>query len=207
MPHDFFSRMRRGLWETFNRYEGLREGKFRIVETVPCTGQRDGKPCTNEFEVTDLSNLLSGDPPIHHYPCIRCRTKLNIPELLLGIRFEPTYEKLEAIHDDLLDTRDRVEEIHSLVSTLQGSHAEMFNAFQHIEEMQSPYVFVLRTGAYDSDLTGLFHGTGIRGNALTEIRHRLWKEKMELQLYCQQPGHWHPLGYNRGKNDPATGLY
>nr|MDQ3012885.1 hypothetical protein [Acidobacteriota bacterium] len=201
VPYDFFARLRRGLWETFNRYEGLREGKFRVVETVPCPGKLEGAHCTYEHDLTDLErgrNTMT---------CNRCDEKISVPELLLGIRFEPTYEKLEAIHADVCDTREKVEEIHSLVSNLQGSHAELFNAFQHIEEMQSPYIFVLRTGAYDSDLTGLFHGTGVRGNAISEMRHRLWKEKMELQLYCQQPGYWHPLGYNRGKDDPATGLY
>ncbi|MGH9802464.1 MAG: COR domain-containing protein, partial [Blastocatellia bacterium] len=205
VPHDFFSRMRRGLWETFNRYEGLREGKFRVVETVPCPGQLEDAPCTYEHELTDLERKLERGK--NTMTCNRCDEEIAVPELLLGIRFEPTYEKLEAIHADVIHTRERVDEIHSLVSTLQGGHAELFNAFQHIEEMQSPYVFVLRTGAYDSDLTGLFHGTGIRGNAFGELRHRLWKQKMELQLYCQHPGEWHPLGYDRGKDDPATGLY
>ncbi len=206
-PHDFFSRMRHGLWETFNRYEGLREGKFKVVETIPCPGLRDGKPCTQEFDVTDLNDLLTGNPPIHQYPCIRCRTMLNIPELLLGIRFEPTYEKLELIHADTRATRADVEEMLGLVRLLQSDFATAFNAFQQHEEMQTPYVFALRGGTYDSDLQGLFGGTGGRGGLFSAMREQVWKQKMELQLYCQAPGEWHPCGYERGKDDPVTGLY
>jgi internalin A len=217
-PHEFFSQMRRGLWETFNRYEGLREGKYRVVETVPCPGKRNDQPCTNEFEVTDLSGLMTDENPILTYPCIRCRTNVSIPELLLGIRFEPTYNKLVELSDTVQQQFDRaaekldvvhadVQEVRGLIRLLQGEYATLFNAFQHIEEMQSPYVFVLRGGVYEGDLQGLFGGTGLRGGAFRELSDRLWKRKMELQLYCQMPGCWHPLGYERGKDDPATGLY
>ena len=42
---------------------------------------------------------------------------------------------------------------------------------------------------------------------IDSLRETVWKRRVELQLYCQQPGCWHPIGYERGKDDPATGLY
>jgi hypothetical protein len=41
---------------------------------------------------------------------------------------------------------------------------------------------------------------------LDRVRDKGWKRRMELQLYCQAPGEIHPLGCERGKDDPATGL-
>ena len=98
-------------------------------------------------------------------------------------------------------------ELQELRTYAQREFTKWFNAEQNKEESQCPYVFILRGGSYDNDLQGLFSGTGIRGGVMDEFRDRLWKRKVELQLYCQMPGHWHPCGYERGKDDPATGLY
>ena len=203
-PHDFFSRMRHGLKETFNRYEGLREGKFKVVETIPCPGQLDDRPCNYPHDVNDLNRKLERRRPM---VCNRCDTELSVAELLLGIRYEPTYEKLEMIHADTRATRQDMQEMLGLVRLLQSDFAATFNAFQKYEEMQAPYVFALRGGTYDSDFQGLFGGTGGRGGLVSTMREQVWKKKMELQLYCQAPGEWHPCGYERGKDDPATGLY
>ena len=215
-PHEFFGRMRHGLRETFNRYRGLREGKFKVVETVPCPGELDDAPCSYEFDVTDLERKLERE--LNTMTCNRCDTVISVPELLLGIRFEPTYQKLAELSaavsygfnltsEKLTVIHTDVQETLGLIRWLQSDFAVHFNALQRNEEMQSPYVFVLRGGSYGGDIQGLFGGTGVRGGVRDELIDRLWKTRVELQLYCQMPGCWHPLGYERGKNDPATGLY
>src|SRR5262249_9688815 len=69
-----------------------------------------------------------------------------------------------------------------------------------------PNLFILRGSTREGQLTGLFEPIRSPG-MLEKVREKTWKQRMELQLYCQAPGYWHPLGYERGKDDPKTGLY
>jgi len=80
--------------------------------------------------------------------------------------------------------------------------------FRSLGECQSacPHLFVLRPTTREGDLTGLFKP--IRSTRKREqLSDKVGKRKIELQLYCQAPEYWRPLGHERGIDDPATGLY
>jgi internalin A len=195
-PQNFFALLRDGLEVTFKRFPGL-----GITRKVPCCGH-NGEVCAYEFDLAHLEKRLErGKETIE---CNLSGEDVDVAKMLYGIDRGTT----EAMLAELLkhaETHER--ELQELRTYAQREFTKWFNAEQHKEESQCPYVFILRGGSYDNDLQGLFSGTGIRGGVITELRDRVWKRKVELQLYCQMPGHWHPCGYERGKDDPATGLY
>jgi hypothetical protein len=97
-------------------------------------------------------------------------------------------------------------EILEITTLLQRDLTNLFNAEQSKDESHCPYVYVLRDSSRGSDLIGLLEPIRSTGT-LEGLREKAWKKRLELQLYCQEPGCWHPLGFERGKNDPETGLY
>jgi len=204
-PQNFFALLRDGLEVTFKRFPGL-----GITRKVPCCGH-NGEACSHEFDLKQLEKALALNPPRTKIECPEAFEDVPIAKLLFGIDRDTTEQRL----DELLSYAQRADEqlskvsyeLEQLAEYSQREFTKWFNAEQNKEESQCPYVFILRGGTYDNDLQGLFSGTGIRGGMMDEMRDRVWKRKVELQLYCQMPGHWHPCGYERGKDDPVTGLY
>lgn len=88
----------------------------------------------------------------------------------------------------------------------QREFTKLFNAMQSHEETYCPNIFALRTGGGDGNIIGLLEPMRSAG-MWEKFRETVWKRSVELQLYCQQPGHWHPVGSERGKTDPESGLY
>lgn len=194
-PQNFFALMRDGLEVTFNRFPGL-----GVTRKVPCCCQQDGK-CSYEFDLSHLEKRLERGK--NKIECNLSGEDVSVAQMLLGIDYNTT----ERLMNEMLKKQDEFSlELKEFREYQQREFTKLFNAEQNKDEARSPYVFVIRDGSYESDLQGLFSGTGIRGGFWQQLGE-YWKRKVELQLYCQMPGHWHPCGYERGKDDPATGLY
>ncbi|MDX2041718.1 MAG: COR domain-containing protein [Acidobacteriota bacterium] len=194
-PHYFFDVLRSGLELTLNRFK--RMGCKRLI---PCKGH-NGAPCAEEFELEDLLGFVADAEP--QIQCRKSRKMVSVSDLLVGIRPENTLAKLDEILSEVKGTRSAVAELTALV---QQNFTREFNAEQSREFSACPNIFALRSGGGDGDLIGLLEPIRSAG-MMDKIREKIWRQTLELQLYCQQPGHWHPVGYERGKNDPATELY
>jgi hypothetical protein len=204
-PHNFFALLRSGLELTLDRFKGL-----KVEQKIPCPGKRAEKPCSYEFELEHLERRLELTPPKLTIECPECLTDVPVPSLLVGIRFDTTYERLEQIHSEVKAARDEAQaarlEMREITTLLQRELTSLFNAEQTKEESHCPYVYVLRDSSRGSELIGLLEPIRSTGT-LEGLRDKVWKRRLELQLYCQEPGCWHPLGYERGKTHPETGLY
>jgi internalin A len=205
-PHYFFDVLRSGLELTLNRFK--RMGCKRLI---PCKGH-NGIACAEEFELNDLLGFVEdGEPKIQ---CRKSRKMVSVADLLVGIRPENTIALLEDIRakqeEGITETKAVREDIAfrfaELTAVVQQGFTREFNAEQSREFSACPNVFALRSGRGDGDLIGLLEPIRSFG-MMDKIRDRVWRQTLELQLYCQQPGHWHPMGYERGKTDPTTGLY
>ncbi len=201
-PQNFFALLRDGLELTFNRFPGL-----GITRKVPCCGH-DDQPCPHEFDLKHLERALAAG--VDEIQCPEIFQPVPVAKLLFGIDRDTTQQRL----DELLGYAQRADarlykisgELAELTEYAQREFTKIFNAEQHKDESRSPYVFVLRAGTHERDLIGLFEAIPSPG-MIDRLRESTWKRRVELQLYCQAPGCWHPLGYERGKDDPATGLY
>jgi small GTP-binding protein len=203
-PQNFFALLRDGLEVTFARFPGL-----GIARKVPCCGH-DGEACPHEFDLKQLEKALTRTPPVNEIQCPEAFENVPIAKLLFGIDRDTTQQRL----DELLGYAQRADaqlgkisrELAELTEYAQREFTKLFNAEQKKEESRSPYVFVLRSSTKEGDLIGLFEAIPAPG-MIDRMREKGWKRRIEMQLYCQAPGCWHPLGYERGKDDPATGLY
>lgn len=200
-PQDFFALLRDGLELTLRRFEGL-----EVTRLVPCPGH-DEKPCDHEFDYEHLKKRIERTPPKNEIECPQGEDNVFVPRMLYGLHADTTYQMLSRKLDEGFAGVDgKLEEALGDLRYLQRDLTNHYNALQRAEEASCPYLFVLRGGTFDSDLIGLFGPTGSHG-MIDSLRETVWKRRVELQLYCQQPGCWHPVGYERGKDDPATGLY
>ncbi|MEP7340619.1 MAG: hypothetical protein ABI977_23005, partial [Acidobacteriota bacterium] len=196
-PHYFFSVLRDGLELTLNRFKAM-----QCKRIIPCRGHNE-KPCAEEFELDDLTGFIEANPPLLQIQCRKGRTNVSVPDLLVGIRPETTMARLDEILGIVSRTDERVV---SLQATVQQDFTRLFNAQQKDVDANCPNVFALRDWSGGGDITGLLEP--IRSASLIgKFRDTVWKRRVEMQLYCQAPGQWHPVGYERGKHDPDSGLY
>ena len=156
-----------------------------------------------------LEDRLGKQPPILRIECHENGEQMQVRGLLDGIwtaGIEERLEQLDQIPQIAADVSSLRFEIAELTELLQREFTKQFNAEQERDDSYCPYIFVLRGSTYERAFTGLLEYIHTE-SWLDDARAKLWKETVELQLYCHAPGHWHPLGYERGRDDQATGLY
>jgi small GTP-binding protein len=198
-PQNFFALLRDGLEVTFARFPGL-----GITRKVPCCGH-DEKPCDYEFDLAHLEKRLErGKATIE---CNLSGEDVDVAKLLHGIDRDTTQQRFEEMLAKFAQAAEASSlELQELRTYVQREFTKIFNAEQNKEESRCPYFFVLRPVTHERDFIGLFEAIPSAG-MLDRMLDKGWKRKMELQLYCQAPGEIHPIGYERGKDNPATGLY
>jgi internalin A len=198
-PQNFFALLRDGLEVTFARFPGL-----GITRKVPCCGH-DEMPCEYEFDLAHLEKRLErGKATIE---CNLSGEDVDVAKLLHGIDRDTTQQRFEEMLAKFAQAAEASSlEMQELRTYVQREFTKIFNAEQNKEESRCPYFFVLRPITHERDFIGLFEAIP-SASMLDRMLDKGWKRRMELQLYCQAPGEIHPLGYERGKDNSATGLY
>ncbi|WP_100900078.1 COR domain-containing protein [Nostoc flagelliforme] len=185
-PLNFFVLLRDGMEVTLARFPGL-----DIKRTIPCLGH-NGQPCTHEFDYKQLSQRWEKKKGT--IECPEAMEDVSVPELLYGLNWNTQNAVLERI-DQLEKTVVHgqvviLDEFKNLLELTQRGFTNAFRREQAIIDSHCPNVFVLRPRdgkAWQKNLTG---------------------QKLDLQLYCQAPGCWHPTqeGGLYEINEPAKWL-
>ncbi|MGV3721345.1 MAG: COR domain-containing protein [Actinomycetota bacterium] len=171
-PHNFFALMKDGIEVTLARFPGL-----QIVRNIPCPGH-DGVPCAHEFNYEQLLQRLQKKR--EWIECPAAQEDVLVSELLFGLHW--TTENLVLQRLDRLDESEAqrhaevLGEMRNLLTLTQRGFTEIFRREQSKPETECPCVFTLR---------GLTHD-GLRGSW-----EQLAGTKLQLQLHCEAPGHWH----------------
>ena len=175
-PQRFLSLLRDGFKDTLKRYKGL-----EVQRLVPCPGYntiRD-KPCENEFKLDLLEEKLIQNPTKITFECNDCDTELSRLELVEGIGAAAitqkfTEERIAAlIKEEHQKTRAHIDlRIEDVLAFAERNFINAWKREQERELITCPNVFILKTVG--------------KGGLFTA-------KKFELQLYCQQPGHWHSI--------------
>jgi len=178
-PYNFFALLKDGIEVSLARFPGL-----SVERMIPCPGH-SGRPCGHEFNYDHLVKAIERDPPVRHLQCPLSYELVSVPSLLFGLHWRA--------QDAILLRIDQLEEsdtchIEELLALLQREFTKSFTIEQSKIESHCPNVFVLRpveTAAWKKSLVG---------------------QKIELQLYCQAPGEWHPTieGGRYAIEDPAN---
>ncbi|MEH2451367.1 leucine-rich repeat domain-containing protein, partial [Nostoc sp.] len=189
-PLNFFVLLRDGIELTLARFPGL-----DIQRTIPCLGH-NGQPCTHEFDYKQLSQRWEKNKGT--IECPEAMEDVSVPELLYGLNWNTQNAVLERIDqlektvvDTVVDGQTLIlDEFKNLLELTQREFTNAFRREQAKIDSHCPNVFVLRLHgdkAWKKNLTG---------------------QKLNLQLYCQAPGCWHPTqeGGLYEINEPAKWL-
>ena len=167
-PHNFLALLKDGLEVTLARYPGL-----NIERTVPCPGHGD-QPCGYEFNYEHLQKAIEREKPVEYLQCQHAFEDVSVSKLLFGLHWrtqDKVVAQLEEISSKLDKSAERQDELLTLV---QREFTKNFRREQSQIESYCPNVFVLRPYA-------------------SSAWKKVWLgEKLEMQLYCQAPGCWHP---------------
>jgi len=169
-PHNFFALLREGLELTIRRFPGL-----KVSRSIPCPcGQSEASFCGHEFDLGYLDRAIEKTPPVIEVQCQNSFKTVSVIGLLFGIHWKVQDKVLEEIGE----MRGEVQEL------LELSQREFLNIYrrdQAIVDLRCPNIFTLRPVGPLQTLVGT-HGDSMKN----------WLyETLELQLFCQAPGHWH----------------
>ena len=185
-PHNFFALLKDGIEVTLARFPGL-----DIDRMIPCPGH-NGEPCSYEFNYAHLQEAIERDPPIEHIQCPLSFELVSVPGLLFGLHWrlqDAVLERIDDLETTFVEGKDEIlAEISELRALAQRGFTSSYRREQSKIESHCPSVFVL----HPRDASG-------------------WKktiigQKIDLQLYCQAPGEWHPTieGGRYAIDDPAN---
>jgi internalin A len=187
-PLNFFVLLKDGIEKTLERFPGL-----QIQRKIPCLGH-NGKPCSHEFDYEQVQKRLQKQKLTIECPEATEDEDVSVTALLQGLY----WTKQDAVLDSLNDLKNRVDQgnddiKNKLDNLLELTQREFTNAFHREQskiDSHCPNVFVLRP-----------HG----GKAWKQT---IAGQKLDLQLYCQAPGCWHPTqeGGLYEINEPAKWL-
>ena len=192
-PHSFFVLLKDGLEVVLARFHGL---KKEIKRTIPCPGLN----CNSEFDVENLQRRLRNFPTKPGIECHNCFTETSVPKLLFGIDWPTTEQQVIDVLEERFQQLERqnayrqrevlasqialANSISSLKMLTQRQFLLFFNTLQRLPESHCPRVFAIRP---------------VEGNLFTGLLHH----RVQLALYCEAPGLWHPLK-DRGIYEIAT---
>ncbi|MEJ6480771.1 COR domain-containing protein [Nostoc punctiforme UO1] len=185
-PLNFFVLLRDGMEVTLARFPGL-----DIQRTIPCFGH-NGQPCTHEFDYKQLSQRWEKKKGT--IECPEAMEDVSVSELLYGLNWNTqnaVLERIDQLEQTIVDGQAVIlDEFKNLLELTQRGFTNEFRREQATIDSHCPNVFVLRLRggkAWQKNLTG---------------------QKLDLQLYCQAPGCWHPTqeGGLYEINEPAKWL-
>ncbi|MFB8792263.1 MAG: COR domain-containing protein [Potamolinea sp.] len=162
-PQNFFALLKDGIELILERFPGL-----KISRTIPCPCNKN-QPCSHEFEYEHLLNRKK--------PTIECPVSeedLSVAELLFGLEYSTQNIVLSRL-DEVIQRQDQtLEKLSNLLELTQRGFTNDFRREQASIDSQCPNVFALRP------------------RDLSSWRQNILGQKIDLQLYCQKPGCWHP---------------
>jgi len=169
-PQNFFALLKDGLELTLARFPGL-----KIERKIPCLGH-NGQSCPHEFDYEQLQKRKKTT-----IECPQAEEEVFVTELLYGWDSRTQndvlarLDKLGKGQNQILAGQDKiVSELNNLRELTQREFTNAFRREQASIDAHCPNVFVLRP------CEGKKWLKAIAGQTL------------ELQLYCQAPGCWHP---------------
>jgi Leucine-rich repeat (LRR) protein len=179
MPRDFFALLKDGIELTLNRYPGL-----QIKRMTPCPGVED-QGCDHEFDIDVIEQRLEKKPDKHLIECPTEVEDIDTRQLIYGL-FPSTIEAV--IRDVEKNLAEKIDENSELLRLSQRMFLKEFEQLQTRPDDECPNVFTLRPAENQGWVKQWF------------------RKKMHLQLYCQEPGAWHPTAASE-KSSPQNGLY
>ncbi|MBF0285174.1 MAG: leucine-rich repeat domain-containing protein [Magnetococcales bacterium] len=169
-PVALLSLLKDSLEQTFQHYPGLMEQMKRRIP-CPCGGE-SGRGCSHSYDMENL--LFRRSKGRDDVECNETLSKQSVVSLLFGLHPITQDAVLARLEDkvDKLPTRDEVrDELQALGLMVQRQFLESASRQLAIAEITCPRIFTLKASNMGA-----------------------WKEKLQLQLFCEHDQLWHPVG-------------
>lgn len=170
-PQNFFALLREGLELTIRRFPGM-----RVKRSVPCSCGIESEPCSYEFDLEYLERAGAQNPPVVDVQCQKTFRTVSVMGLLFGIHWRLQDKVLQEIEGMRGDVRE-------LIALAQREFLNIYRRDQASIDSNCPNIFTLHTHGSLQTLSGSY-GSRMRDDWIGK--------EVELQLYCQAPGKWHP---------------
>jgi GTPase SAR1 family protein len=153
---------------------------LQITRLIPCPDPNH-ENCLHEFDYANLVKRLERKQPKESIECPSCLENISVTKLLFGLHWT-TQNAVLARLDEIQDGQSELREL------VQSQFLRQFRQQQKFLESQCPNLFVLRSD-----------------------ERKVWSkdigmQRINLQLYCQMPGHMHPTIDPTDPKQPC-GLY
>ncbi len=179
-PEYFSALLRDTLELTLKKFEGLR---YDIK--VPCSGH-NGQKCPHKFKLANLEKRLQRN--IQTVECPESFEQMSVSKLLYGISTQgsKTEQIIEAMQDEFAKQAELIksenkriaEQFIEMQKFIELQFLKSYQTEQEMEDISCPNLFTLRPK----------NDRSIFEKLRVDIYH------LELQLWCQHPGHQHPVG-------------
>jgi hypothetical protein len=192
LPRDFFALLRDGLELTLNRYPGL-----EVKKMIPCPCPKGSCETKDEFNHEDLELMRQKAPEENSVQCRKGWKHIPVVNLLYAEEPSPIDEQigrlakaLGTVGSDVNTILSELRQFREEVSWHHRTFLKEFELLQTRPDDECPIVFTLRPAEAE--------GKGWGKN--------WFRKKLYLQLYCQEPGFWHPTAVS-DEPSPENGLY
>ncbi|NEO85545.1 MAG: GTPase [Spirulina sp. SIO3F2] len=177
VPHNFFSVLRNGLELTLRRYPGL-----EVTRLLPCPDPIQIS-CLHEFDYANLYKRLERTPPKEDIECPNCLENISVNQLLFGIHYT-TQNAVIAKIDELQASKRKG------LDTLQDSTEQDFTEFRELIQRDILRDIRAVQKQLESPCPSVFV---LRPDDRSVWQKDIGSERINLQLYCEHPGCFHPV--------------
>lgn len=188
-PEYFSAILRDTLEDTLKPFEGL-----EMTLKVPCPGH-NGKKCSHKFQIRHLEKRLNNVPPVKTIECPEGMESMSIPKMLYGISTSSENDQVtESIIKEMDDYfKAQNEFIRSQNKELLEAQQIHFNELRKFIELEFLKSYQVQQRMHDISCPNLFTLSFKEDLKLLQ-KLRLDVYYLELHLWCQHPGHQHPVG-------------
>jgi len=172
-PPNFFALLKDGLEITLKRFPGL-----KIERKIPCSGHQ-GQTCSHEFKYEQLLKRYEKNKVT--IECPEAFEDVAVNQLLYGWDWRT--------QDLVLSRLDQIGEGQHQILTGQNQIASELKALRELTQREFTNAFHREQEKIDAHCPNIFI---LRARESKKWLKTMIGQTLELQLYCQTPGCWHP---------------
>jgi hypothetical protein len=174
-PPNFFALLKDGLELTLARFPGL-----KIERKIPCLGHQ-GQACPHTFNYQQLVKRYENNK--FTIECPETFEDVSVPQLLYGWDWRT---------QDLVSRFDQLGEGQQHILAGQHQMTSELKALRELTQREFTNAFCREQACIDAHCPNVFALRMCQAKKWLKWLKPITEQTLELQLYCQAPGCWHP---------------
>ena len=196
-PQNFFALLKDGIELTLARFPGL-----QIKSMIPCPGNNN-QPCSHDFHYQTLEKYY--EKKRLAIECPECLEQVSVIKLLFGLDFTPPNIAISPVESFTNVLLSRIDQLETKMSQGDNNIQAKLTELGELTQREFLKSFRIEQAKIESHCPNIFV---LRPRDSKNWQRTVFGQKLDLQLYCQAPGCWHPTqeGGLYSIDDPAQWL-